>query len=277
MRRLLLALCLLLPASAFAQPAPAGQAPAGQAQAGQAPAGQAQAGQAPTVFAAASLTDAMKDVAALWQKAGHPAPHLSFGASSTLAQQIQQGAPAAIFASADERWMDFLAKADLLAPGTRTDLLSNSLVLIAPADHPVHVAIGAGTDFAKLLGPSGRIATGDPAHVPVGLYAKAALTSLGLWDRLSPRIAATEDVRGALLLVERGEAPLGIVYATDAAVTSKVMIAGTFPASSHEPITYPFAVTRAGDTAQARALLAFMAGPQARAVFARRGFGVARP
>jgi molybdate transport system substrate-binding protein len=233
----------------------------------------ARAQEAPTVFAAASLTDAMKDVAALWQQAGHPVPHLSFGASSTLARQIEQGAPANLFASADTKWMDYLAERNLIAPGTRQDLLSNALVLIAPADHPQHVTIGPNTDFAALLGSSGRIATGDPAHVPVGLYAKQALTHLGKWDALATRIAATEDVRAALLLVERGEAPLGIVYATDAAVAPKVMVAGVFPPSSHDPVVYPFAVIKSGDTPEARALLAFLAGPQARAVFAKRGFG----
>jgi molybdate transport system substrate-binding protein len=228
----------------------------------------------PTVFAAASLTDAMKDIAALWQKAGHPAPVLSFGASSTLARQIEQGAPVNLFASADTKWMDYVAQKGLIAEGTRVDLLSNAFVLIAHASHPEHVTITRDTDFAALLGPSGRIATGDPAHVPVGLYAKQALTRRGLWDKLGGRIAGTDDVRAALLLVERGEAPLGIVYATDAAVSPKVMVAGTFPPASHDPVVYPFAVTKSGDTPQARAFLAFLKGPEAREVFGKRGFGV---
>jgi len=227
-----------------------------------------------TVFAAASLTDAMKDAAAQWVKAGHPALSLSFGASSTLARQIEQGAPANLFASADEKWMDYLAGKNLIVADTRKDLLGNDLVLVVPANKPLHVTIGPGFDLAGLLGPNGRLATGDPAHVPVGIYAEQALRKLGLWDSISPHLARTDDVRAALLLVERGEAPAGIVYGTDAAVSKGVMVAGTFPENSHDPISYPFAVTKAGDTPEARALLTFLAGPQARAVFVQRGFKV---
>jgi molybdate transport system substrate-binding protein len=125
-----------------------------------------------------------------------------------------------------------------------------------------------------LLGSDGRLATGDPAHVPVGIYAQQALQKLGMWDAVSPRLARTEDVRAALLLVERGEAPAGIVYATDASVSKAVMVAGTFPADSHDPVSYPFAATKSGDTAEARALLKFLSGPQAHAVFVQRGFKV---
>jgi molybdate transport system substrate-binding protein len=148
-------------------------------------------------------------------------------------------------------------------------------VLIVPATHPVHVAIGPGFDLVGLLGRDGRLATGDPAHVPVGIYAAQALKKLGIWDSLVPKhLAATADVRSALLLVERGEAPAGIVYSTDAAVSQSVMVAGTFPASSHDPITYPFAVTRSGDTPEARAFLTFLGTPQAREVWVSRGFKV---
>jgi molybdate transport system substrate-binding protein len=227
-----------------------------------------------TVFAAASLTDAMKDVSVLWTKDGQPPLRLSFGASSTLARQIEQGAPAVLFASADETWMDYLAKKNLIAADTRKDLLGNDLVLVVPADKPLHVTIGPNFDLLGLLGASGRLATGDPAHVPVGIYAEQALKKLGWWDKIAPRLARTDDVRAALLLVERGEAPAGIVYATDAAVSKAVMIAGTFPADSHDPVSYPFAVTKSGDTPEARALMAFLAGPQARAVFVQRGFKV---
>jgi len=246
MRRLLALVLLLLPCVAHAQ--------------------------GPTVFAAASLTDALKDVATAWQNANHSAPVYSFGASSTLARQIEQGAPAALFASADEQWMDYLAKRNLIVPDTRRDLLSNKLVLIVPANHPQHVTIGPNFDLAALLGPNGRLATGDPAHVPVGIYAKQALQKLGLWGFAESRMAPAADVRSALLLVERGEAPAGIVYATDAAVSKNVMVAGVFPDSSHDPITYPFAIVKANDSPQARALLTFMEGPQARAIFAARGF-----
>jgi molybdate transport system substrate-binding protein len=227
-----------------------------------------------TVFAAASLTDAMKDVSAKWVEAGHPALRMSFGSSSTLARQIEQGAPANVFASADEKWMDFLADKKLIAEGTRKSLLGNELVLVVAADKPRPVTINKSFDLNAFLGANGRLATGDPAHVPVGIYAQQALTKLGMWDSIAPKLARTEDVRAALLLVERGEAPAGIVYATDAAVSKSVMIAGVFPADSHDPVSYPFAVTKSGDTPDARALLAFLSSPAARAVFTQRGFKV---
>lgn len=227
-----------------------------------------------TVFAAASLTDAMKDVSAQWAKDGHQPLRLSFGASSTLARQIEQGAPANLFASADEKWMDYLADKKLIVTDTRKDLLGNDLVLVVPADKPQHVTIGPGFDLIGLLGPNGRIATGDPAHVPVGLYAEQALKKLGMWDAVQPRLARTDDVRAALLLVERGEAPAGIVYATDAAVSKGVMVAGVFPANSHDPVSYPFAVVKTGDTPEARALMTFLVGPDARGIFDKRGFKV---
>jgi len=227
-----------------------------------------------TVFAAASLTDALKDISTQWAEAGHQPLRLSFGSSSTLAQQIEQGAPANLFASADQKWMDYLAARHLIAADTRKDLLGNDLVLVVPADHPQHVTIAPGFNLVAMLGATGRLATGDPAHVPVGIYAQQALRNLGLWDAIAPRLARAADVRSALLLVERGEAPAGIVYATDAAASTGVMVAGTFPANTHDPVTYPFAVTKTGDTPEARALLKFLAGPQARAIFAKRGFKV---
>jgi molybdate transport system substrate-binding protein len=227
-----------------------------------------------TVFAAASLTDAMKDISAKWSAAGHKPLVMSFGSSSTLARQIEQGAPANVFASADEKWMDYLAQKTLIVADTRKDLLGNDLVLVVSADKPVHVTISKSFDMLGLLGADGRLATGDPAHVPVGIYAEQALKKLGMWDSVSPRLARTDDVRSALLLVERGEAPAGIVYATDATVSKAVTIAGTFPADSHDPVSYPFAVTKSGDTPEARALLQFLTGPTAREVFAKRGFKV---
>ena len=227
-----------------------------------------------TVFAAASLTDAMKDVSALWVQAGHPALRASFASSSTLARQIEQGAPANLFASADQNWMDYLATRNLIAADSRTNLLGNDLVLIVPANKPTKIAIRPGFDIAALLGRDGRIATGDPAHVPVGIYAEQALKKLGVWNSIADRLARTDDVRSALLLVERGEAPAGIVYRTDAAASKAVVIAGVFPADSHDPITYPFAVTKAGDTPEARTLLRFLTGAQAREVFVRHGFKV---
>jgi molybdate transport system substrate-binding protein len=227
-----------------------------------------------TVFAAASLTDAMKDVSALWVKGGHPALRLSFGSSSTLARQIEQGAPVNLFASADEKWMDDLAQKNLIVADTRKDLVGNDLVLVVPADKPRKVTIGPGFDLAGLLGAGGRLAVGDPAHVPVGIYAEQALKKLNLWDSVAQRLARTDDVRSGLLLVERGEAPAGIVYGTDASVSKGVVVAGTFPASSHDAVTYPFAVVKGGDTPDAHALLTFLGGPEARAVFVQRGFKV---
>lgn len=224
------------------------------------------------VFAAASLTDALEDVSAAWEKAGHPKLRLSFGSSSLLARQIEQGAPANLFASADQKWMDYLSQAGLIVAETRTNLLSNDLVLVVPKDRPRIVMIGPDMDLIDLLGVDGRLAVADPAHVPAGIYTRQALTKLGVWSKLGSRLARAEDVRGALVMVERGEAPAGVVYYTDAAASSGVFVAGTFANESHDPITYPFAITRAGDGEESRALLAFLTGPVAREIFARRKF-----
>ncbi len=233
----------------------------------------ARAEESATVFAAASLTDALRALGQEWRSRGNPAPRLSFAASSALARQIAQGAPADIFMSADEAWANYLQERNLLVSGTRVNPLGNSLVLIAPANASRPVTLARGTDLAALLGPNGRIASGDPAHVPAGRYAQAALTWMGQWDALAPRLARADNVRAALLLVERGEAPFGIVYATDAAASQGVRVVGTFPAGSHEAITYPFALTRRAESnAQARALLAFLAGPEAAPTWQRFGF-----
>jgi len=225
-----------------------------------------------TVFAAASLTDALNDVAKVWQTPDHPKLHFSFAASSTLARQLDQGATANLFASADAQWMDWAAQRHLIADDTRRTLLGNTLVLVMPKDRVHPVDIGPGWNLMALLGPDGRLATGDPGNVPSGIYMKQALTKLGLWAVAEPRLASTDSVRSALLLVERGEVPAGVVYATDAAVAPGVAVAGTFPENTHDPIVYPFAVTRAGDTAAARAFLTYLAGPEAGAIFAKRGF-----
>jgi len=227
-----------------------------------------------TVFAAASLTDVLQAMGAMWAASGQPAPRFSFASSSTLARQIEAGAPADVFASADEQWADWLQERNLIVPETRHSLLTNSLVLIVPNDQARTLEIGPGLDIEGLLGPKGRLATGDPAHLPVGIYAEAALKSLGLWDRVQPHLARADSVRSALLLVARGEAPAGIVYATDAGVSTGVAVAGTFPADSHQPVTYPFAVVRAHDTPAARTFLDFLSGPQAREAFIRAGFGL---
>ncbi|MDO9713730.1 molybdate ABC transporter substrate-binding protein, partial [Paracraurococcus lichenis] len=212
-----------------------------------------------------------------WQARGNPALRLSFAASSALARQMEQGAPADLFMSADEPWMDYVQQRDLIVNDTRVSPLGNALVLVAPADAARPVTLARGTDLAALLGPQGWIATGDPAHVPVGKYAQAALTWMGQWDALAPRLARADNVRSALLLVERGEAPFGIVYATDAAESQGVRVVGTFPAESHPPITYPFALARrAASNAQARTLLAFLAGPEAAPTCQRFGFSLSR-
>jgi molybdate transport system substrate-binding protein len=224
------------------------------------------------VLAAASLTDALKEISAAWVAQGHAPPRLSFAASSALARQVENGAVGNLFASADGRWMDYLAARGLIVPGTRRDLLSNRLVLVVPADRRRSLTIGPDLDLAALLGADGRLAIADPAAVPAGLYAAQALRQLGLWDRLAPRLARAENVRAALLLVERGEAPAGIVYATDAATAPHVAVAGIFPAALHAPITYPFAILRDGDTAEARALMEYLTGKQAREIFVRHGF-----
>jgi molybdate transport system substrate-binding protein len=226
------------------------------------------------VFAAASMTDALKDIAPIWEKQGGSPLKFSFAASSTLARQMEQGAPANLFISADLQWMDWADQRHLIAAATRRNLLGNTLVLVMPKESVKPVTISANLDLNALLGADGRIATGDPASVPVGIYAKQAFTKLGLWDKAQLRIAGAESVRAALMLVSKHEAPVGIVYATDAAVDPGVAVAGTFPADSHPPIIYPFAVTTAGDTPEARKLLDFLAGPEASAIFAKRGFNL---
>ncbi len=226
-----------------------------------------------TVFAAASLTDALQEIGTAWQAAGHGKVVFSFASSSTLAQQIEHGAPANVFASADEKWMDDLAAHRGIVPGTRTDVLGNTLVLVEPRATAKPVVIGQRFALASILGAGGRLAVGDPAHVPAGIYAKQALQRLGAWDGVKDRLATADSVRSALLLVERGEAPAGIVYGTDALVSKSVAIAGTFPTASHDPIRYPFAVTKSGDNADARAFLAFLGTGASRATFTKYGFG----
>ncbi len=226
-----------------------------------------------TVFAAASRSDALNTIdTAYTAKTGVPVV-ASFASSSTLARQIEAGAPAQIFLSADTKWMDYLAQKSLLAPGTRTDVLGNALALVAPADSSIGaLAIDRQLDWQRLLGADGRLAVGDPDHVPAGIYAKEALTNLGVWPALQSRLARAEDVRGALTLVERGEAPLGIVYVTDARISQKVKIVGVFPASSHSPIVYPFAIVQGAATPAVQAYFRFLKGPEARTVFQRFGF-----
>jgi molybdate transport system substrate-binding protein len=234
-----------------------------------------------TVFAAASLQDALRALEPAWRAAapGHSPVRFSFAASSALARQIEQGAPADLFMSADEPWMDYLAERNLIVPESRISPLGNALVLVAPTtSNLAPLQLGRGTDLTALLGPQGRLATGDPAHVPVGRYAQQALEWMGQWTALTPRLARADNVRSALLLVERGEAPLGIAYLTDARASQGVRVVGTFPADSHPPVSYPFALTRrAVGNAQARALLAYLTGTGTTETWRRFGFNVQAP
>jgi len=224
-----------------------------------------------TVFAAASMKNALDEIdAAFVQKTGIKIV-ASYAASSALAKQIEQGAPADIFFSADTGWMDYAVARQSINQATRTNLLGNSIVLIAPKPSKVDkVTIGPGFDLAGLAG-DGKIATGDVNAVPVGKYAKAALEKLGAWQAAAPKFAMAESVRAALTLVARGEAPLGIVYATDARVEPSVKVIGTFPADSHPPIIYPVAATSAAKP-WAADYLAFLQSSQAKAIFERYGF-----
>jgi molybdate transport system substrate-binding protein len=221
-----------------------------------------------TVFAAASLTNALDDVDTAFTKQTGIKVVVNYKASSALAKQIEQGAPADVFASADLQWMDYCAqkKAD-----TRVNLLGNKLVLIAAKDSRIdHVTIGPGFDLAKLA-RDGRVATGDVREVPVGLYAKAALERLGAWAAVEPKMAMAENVRLALSLVARREAPLGIVYETDAKVEPNVKIVGVFPDDSHDPIIYPAALTATAKP-DATQYLSFLRSQTAKSVFERYGF-----
>lgn len=227
------------------------------------------------VFAAASLKTALDAIATQWRTETGGRATISYAASSTLAKQIENGAPADLFISADLDWMDYLQRRQLIDPKTRIDLLGNSLVLIAKADSPAVVAIAPGFALAAMLG-DGHLAMGDPDAVPAGRYAKAGLSALGVWPEVAGHIAAAENVRAALMLVARGEAPLGIVYRTDAAAEPAVRIVGRFPPDSHPPIVYPMALTVAAGPA-APALAAYLRGPAARTLFVTQGFTAPDP
>ncbi len=230
--------------------------------------------EATRVFAAASLTDVLTDIGASWQKAGHPLPSLAFGASSALAKQIEAGAPADLFASADLSWMDYLATRGKVDAPTRVNLVGNELVLIAPKGRAFTVKMQKG--FAIGAAFEGKLCTGEPGVVPVGKYAKGALETLGWWAALDKRIVGTDDVRTALAFVERGECAAGIVYATDAAITEKVQVVAAFPADTHKPIVYPFALI-VGARAESSAFLEYLrSSPEAAAAFKDRGFTLLR-
>lgn len=224
-----------------------------------------------TVFAAASLANAMAEIETGFEAATGTDVVVSLAGSSALARQIQQGAPADVFLSANTDWMDVLDEAGLLTPGTRRDLLGNALVLIAPGPDAPPLEIGP--DLAARLG-DGRLAMALVAAVPAGIYGKAALEHYGLWEALSPQVAQADNVRAALALVATGEAPLGIVYATDAVAEDRVSVVARFPADSHPPIVYPVAGIGGQDSPARHAFLAYLTGPEARAAFVRQGFTV---
>jgi molybdate transport system substrate-binding protein len=228
-----------------------------------------------TVFAAASLKTALDDIAAQWQKETGKTARISYAASGALAKQIEAGAPADIFLSADVPWMDYAAERKLIKPETRRDLLGNALVLVAPADSKMPpMQIDAQTDLLGLLGKDGRLAMGQPKSVPAGAYAEQALTSLGLWDRVKDRIAQTESVRATLIFVARAEAPLGIVYRSDAHAERKVKVVATFPGTSHTSIVYPIAMVAAWTNPDAKAFYDYVATPAASEIFKRECFDV---
>jgi len=251
MRRLLIALAMLLaqlvPHAADAQAKP------------------------PLVLAAASLQESMTAAADAWAKRGHPRPVVSFAASSALARQVTSGAPADLFVSADEDWMDDLAMRGLLAPGTRADFVGNRLVLVARADDPVKLALRRGARLDTVLG-SARLAMADPDSVPAGRYGKAAFQHLAAWDAVQARVVRAENVRAALAFVERGAARLGVVYATDARASDKVRVVAVFPADSHPPIRYPLARLKAAASPDAEGFRRFLLSKAGRAIFARFGF-----
>lgn len=229
-----------------------------------------------SMFAASSMADVLGEALRRHEAVSGAKVTASYAASSVLARQIERGAPADIFVSADLVWMDYLSKAAAIEENTRVVLAGNRIVLISPRASTVELKIESGFGLAAALG-GGRLAIGDPSHVPAGRYARDALTALGVWDAVKSRIAATDNVRSALNLVVRGEAPLGIVYRTDAIATPAVRIVGTFPAGTHAPIEYPAAVLRNTKHPEAaRALIRFLRSDEAQAIFAKHGFAPAR-
>ncbi|MDR2724995.1 MAG: molybdate ABC transporter substrate-binding protein [Candidatus Adiutrix sp.] len=228
-----------------------------------------------TAFGAASTTDALTGIAKLYEEGGNGKVTLSFASSSTLAKQIENGAPADVFISANAEWMDYLEEKKLLEPGSRSDLLGNRIVFIVPASSAVQTLdVSPRLDLAALLGKDGLLSVGDPAHVPVGKYAKEALENLKLWPRVENKIAAAKDVRAGLALVERAESPLGIVYGSDAVISDKIRVVGAFPADSHTNIDYPVAALKTSNTAAALSFIKFLSSPEARGIWTKYGFEV---
>ncbi|QOL13930.1 molybdate ABC transporter substrate-binding protein [Dickeya dianthicola] len=225
-----------------------------------------------TVFAAASLTNALQDIAAQYQKENQVSIVASYASSSTLARQIEQGAPADLFISADQQWMDYAQGKQLTENDTRYTLLGNQLVVIAPKSADTKgFKIDDKTDWKALL-KGGRLSVGDPDHVPAGIYAKEALQKLSAWDTLSPLMARANDVRAAMILVEREEAPLGIVYGSDAVASTKVKVVGIFPENTHKPVEYPMAIVKGHNTPAVKSFFDYLKTPQAAVVFKQYGF-----
>jgi molybdate transport system substrate-binding protein len=228
------------------------------------------------IFAAASLKNALDAINAQWQKETGKKATISYGASSALAKQLEQAAPAQMFISADLDWMDYVAQKNMIKPETRSNLLGNRIVLIAAKDTAQPVEIKAGFDLAKVLG-DGRLSMANVDAVPAGKYGKAALEKLGVWGSVSGKIAQAENVRAALLLVSRGEAPAGIVYQTDAASDPNVKIIGTFPEDTHPRIIYPIALTVGANHPDAAAFLDYVKSAKAKSLFEAQGFSVLAP
>ena len=230
-----------------------------------------------TVFAAASLKNALDHVAASYKEQTGKNVVISYAASSALAKQIEQGGPADIFFSADLDWMNYLEEQDLIRKETRRTLLGNTIVLVAPKDSIATITIGPGMDLAARLGTDGKLAMANVHSVPAGKYGKAALESLGAWASVADRVVQADNVRAALAFVARGEAPLGIVYRTDANAEPAVRVLGAFPEESHPPILYPVAITAASKNSDARAFFDFMQSEAARGAYERQGFSFVAP
>ncbi len=258
MRRALNALALTLALACAAFPlAASGQTPSG----------------GPVIFAAASMKTALDAIAAAWTAKNGKSPSIVYGSSAVLAKQIEQGAPADIFISADVNWMDYLDKAKLIRADTRHNVLGNALVLIEPADSGVALKIEPGFDLAGAVG-DGKIAVCTIASCPGGIYAKQSLEKLGIWDKVAPKLAQADNIRSALNLVSRGEAHFGIVYATDAKADPKVKVVDIFPESTHSPVVYPVAILEASKNSDATAFVAFLSSQAATKILLDQGFTI---